>query len=92
MGVRLDKDDINAVANSRFYRRVGARYLLGLAAVVVAITLLKNWWFGMPFPVAYGLYGISGLVFFMLYSRNQGKKRAELWKEIKQKGVETPEE
>ncbi len=87
--VKFTKDDINAVANSRFYRKSGVKILL-LWAIVVLIVLQAVVWFPMiSIQTYYAMCGAVTVGFLVLYSKKQREVRRELWKGIEGDGVET---
>ncbi len=86
--VNFSKDDIDAVANHRFYKRSGQKLLMLWALIILALLQLVVW---LPIINNYTYYGISFIVtlwFVAYYSRKQNKVRNELRKEI---GIEVSE-
>lgn len=80
--VRFSKDDINAVANNRFYRKTGLKILMGAIIILLALSMLVNYLQVIHPYVYYGLCGVTAIVFVYIYSSKQAKARKELWREI----------
>jgi Ca2+/Na+ antiporter len=79
---KFEKDDINAVANSRFFRKSGQRYLMLLAIVIMGLAIVTNTLQLIPYPVYYGAIVVSAIVFVYFYAKRQREVRKELWKSI----------
>jgi hypothetical protein len=84
--VKFTKDDINAVANGRFYRKTGIKMLLVFAIVVLGIYILMTVFTSIAPVMWFSIYGLVGIFFMYLYSRKQREVRKELWKGIKGEG------
>ena len=80
--VKFSKSDINAVANSRFYKLMGLKLLLGLAVAILVVAAIVNYVEGFPMWVAWVLYAIEALTFVYIYSKGQAKIRRQLWHEL----------
>ena len=79
---KFSKSDINAVANSRFYKLMGLKLLLGLAVAILVVAAIVNYVEGFPMWVAWVLYAIEALTFVYIYSKGQAKIRRQLWHEL----------
>jgi len=86
--IKFSKDDINAVANSRFYRKTGIKLLMLVVIALLAFSILTNNFRILPINVYYGLCAGLAVGFVYLYSRKQSKARKELWKEIGREEIE----
>jgi hypothetical protein len=80
--IKFDKNDISAVANSRFFRKAGLRILLGWALVLFIVTALYNFLNIMPSALAYILISVSSIVAVYLYGKKQTEVRVKLWENI----------
>ena len=80
--VKFTKSDINAVANSRFYKATGIKLLLALAAAILVVAVLVNTFEGFPVGLAYGLFAAEAIAFVWQYSKRQSKVRKQLWHEL----------
>ncbi len=76
--VKLSKDDIIAVANNRFFRKLGMKLLMAWAIVILAFAILTLTLRILPLPFYYGLSGIVTAVFLFVYSKKQNRMRNEL--------------
>ncbi len=76
--VKFSKDDIAAVANSRFYRKVGVKLLMAWAIVVLAFAILTLTLRILPLQVYYGLSIAVTVGFLYIFSRKQKIVRDEL--------------
>ncbi len=76
--VKFTKEDIAAVANSRFYRKTGMKLLMAWAIVVLAFAMLTITVQLIPL-FAYYSFGIATtIVFLYIYSKKQRQVRDEL--------------
>ena len=80
--VKFSKSDINSVANSRFYRKTGIKLLMILAIVILVNAIAVNNLHFFSVNVGYGIYAVAAILFVFIYSRQQGKVRKQLWREI----------
>lgn len=85
--VKFTKDDINAVANSRFYRKTGVKYLMLLAIVVLGLATLTRTFQWLPQVAYYALNALVAVVFVYFYSTKQRVVRKELWHGIEGDGI-----
>lgn len=90
MTVTFEREDINAVANSRYFRKTGQRYLTILAIVILGLAMVFNYSKGnFPFPAYIAACGVSAIIFLYKYAKGQRAVRKALWKMINEKGVDT---
>ncbi len=78
VNVKFTKDDIAAVANSRFYRKSGMKMLMAWAIIILAFAMFTM---TLQFIPLYAYYGLSILVtigFIFFYSKKQKQARIEL--------------
>lgn len=83
--VKFSRYDINAVANSRFYRKSGQQLLMGLAIVVLLLVMAIRYIPNMTalgYNISYTVCGAIALVFVFVYSRKQSRARKELWRQL----------
>lgn len=76
--VKFSKDDIAAVANSRFYRKTGMKLLMAWAIIILAFAIFTLTFRLLPLQVYYGLSGVVTVIFLYLYSKKQSRVRKEL--------------
>lgn len=86
--VRFTKEDINAVGNSRFYRKTGIKILLIWAIILMAILTAMSWFPNVHLYVYYGLLLATVLGFVWYYGKRQRESRKELWEGIEGDGIE----
>lgn len=86
--IRFTKQDINAVANNRFYRRTGVKLLMLLIIVVLGLAVFTTTFKLIPIPIYYGLSGLAAAIIFYIYSKKQQKARKEFWDSIEGGGIE----
>ncbi len=67
---KFTKEDVDAVAKSRFYRKTGIRMLMLLIIAILAVMILATFRVIAPY-VYYGLCGLSAVVFLYIYARKQ---------------------
>ena len=80
--VKLDKDDIAALANSRFYKKVGQKLMMAWALIVVVLAMLTFTVHVIPLPLYYGLaIAVTG-TFLVIFSRKQKIVREELRQQV----------
>lgn len=88
--MKFTKEDINAVANSRFYRKTGLKLLMLLAIVILGLSSMSTWAPNLIPPYAYyGLYAGAAMLVFWQYAKKQRQVRKELWKSIEGDGIES---
>lgn len=80
--IKFTKSDINAVANSRFYRKTGIKYLLGLGIILLIVAMLVNTFSVVPLIAGYSICAVVAIGFVYFYQRGQSKMRKELWNEL----------
>lgn len=76
--VRFTKEDISAVANSRFYRKTGVKLMMAWAIVILAFAMVSLTFRLIPLSVYYGLSIAATIGFIFSYSKKQAKIREEL--------------
>jgi 1,4-dihydroxy-2-naphthoate octaprenyltransferase len=81
----LDKNDIAAAANSRYFRRNGVKLLMIWAAVMFLILILTNYISLLPGWLSFILIALSSVIFVWLYSRKQTEVRVRLTHNIDEK-------
>ncbi len=85
--VRITKDDVNAMANGRFFRKTGMRLLMILAIVVLGLATLNTTVRVLP-NIAYYILEIGSVLGFMfVFSKKQRESRKELRMYFEQHGV-----
>jgi len=90
--IKFTKEDINAVANSRFYRKTGIKLLMLLAISILGLAMLTTTLRLLSPYLYYGLTAVVALVFFYVYGKKQRKSRNELWQGIEGDGAEATKE
>lgn len=80
--LKFTKADVNAVANSRFYRTKGLKILLLWAVVVLVLLQAVAWFPVIPIYVYYASCCVATVGFVGLYSKKQRESRLELWRGI----------
>lgn len=80
--VQFTKEDINAVAASRFFRGFGMTLLLGWVVLIGILAMLTSTYPIIPVLVYYGLNMVITIAVFLVYIRKQSKIRKELWQGI----------
>jgi hypothetical protein len=79
---KLTREDINALANSRFYKRTGQKILMGAGIIILVLLLLTNQLRIIP-PVGYYIaVAVVALGFVTLYGKKQREYKRELAKGI----------
>ena len=86
---KFTKDDINAVANSRFYRKVGLKILMLWAIVILVLIQAVYWLPSVPIYVYYALCLLATVGFLAWYTKKQRESRQSFWKEIEGNGAES---
>lgn len=84
--VKFTKADINAVAGARYFRKGGVTLLMGLAIIILCLSIVARF-IGLALsPLSLTLYytvcGIVTLAFLWFYSHGQAKIRRELWRQL----------
>jgi len=87
--VKFTPDDINAVANSRFYKKTGLKILMLWVIIVLVISQLAAWFPTAPVAIYYAAYSIVTVISVYLYAKKQRDARRELWKGIEGDSIET---
>jgi hypothetical protein len=85
--VKFTRDDINAVANSRFYRKSGLKLLMIATIVALGVYILMGVFPNVPIGIWYSAWGLGIVYFMFVYARKQRQARKELWKGIKGDGI-----
>lgn len=76
---KFTNEDINAVANSRYYKKSGLKLLMGWGIIILALFQLMQWFPVIPYQYYYAAMCISIVVFMYMYAKGQRKNRKELW-------------
>ena len=79
---KLGTEDINAVANSRFYRKTGLKLLMAFGIVIMGLALITRTWNILPVYLYYGLNLGAAVIFVYVYGKKQRETRKELWQGI----------
>lgn len=80
--VQFTKEDINAVAASRFFKAEGMVILMGWVIVIGALAFLTTYLPIIP-PLVYYILNLGvTIIFFYVYTNKQRKLRKELWQGI----------
>lgn len=90
--IRFDKNDISAVANSRFFRRAGLKMLMIFAVIMLAIVSITNYVSIVPVFAGYGALSVCSLIFVYLYGKKQTEIRVKLWENIERSRIEKQKE
>ena len=80
VNIKLTKEDLNSVANSRFYRKTGLKLLMIVAIVMLGLATLTATFHFIPPVVYYVLCGLAAIAFVFVFSKKQSEARRELWK------------
>ena len=83
--VKFTKADINAVAGARFFKETGRSLLMGLAIIILGLSVGVKYIPDMTilyYTIYYALIGFATLSFIWVYSRKLSKVRKALWKQI----------
>ncbi|MBU2118741.1 MAG: hypothetical protein KJ954_14230, partial [Alphaproteobacteria bacterium] len=80
--VQFTKEDINAVAASRFFRGFGMTLLLGWVVLIGILAMLTSTFPIIPVLVYYVLNMFITIGVFLVYIKKQSKIRKELWQGI----------
>lgn len=83
--MKFTKQDINAVASGRFYRKTGVQLLMALVIILLAMSVAVRYIpdiTSLGYNIYYTLCGLVGLGFIYIYSRKQAKVRKELWRQL----------
>jgi hypothetical protein len=83
--LKLNSQDINAVANRRFFDEIGQKLLMGTAVIILALILLLKILPGMPLSVYYVLIATIAVIlggFIVIYRRKQLKFKREFAKTV----------
>jgi hypothetical protein len=84
--IKFTKDDINAVANGRFYRKTGIKLLMLFAIAVLGIYIMSSALNTVSPIIWASVYAIVAIYFMYVYAKKQREVRKELWKGIKGEG------
>ena len=80
--VKLNKEDINILANHRYFKKTGSRLLLVAAFIVLALATLSNTYSILPIPLAYGGIIVAGVGTAYFYMKGQKVVRDQFRKEL----------
>jgi hypothetical protein len=92
MAVKLSKRDINAIANSRYFSKVGMKLVIGMIAIMVVMYMLVTWVSAIPSYVFYIVMGLAVLALIMIYDRGQRALFKKYWKRLEDAGFVTKDE
>jgi hypothetical protein len=76
--VKLDKDDIAALANSRFFKKMGQKLMMAWALIVVVLAMLTLTVKVLPLSLYYGIAIVVTGIFLVIFSRKQRAEREGL--------------
>lgn len=79
---KLSKADINAVANSRYYRSKGGFTLIVATFILVILLSIYQRATLMPPLIFFSLLAFVALGFIWIYSRGQSKIRKDVWAQL----------
>ncbi len=77
--LKLTKDDLNAVAINRFYRKTGLSLLMMFAIVVLGLATLTTTFNIIPVFVYYGLLVVCVVVFVFVFAKKQREAKRDFW-------------
>lgn len=89
--VKFSKADINAVAGARFFKGTGRSLLMGLAIIILLLSIGVKYIpdaTALHYNIYYALCGVIALVFIYIYSHKQAKVRKELWHKLGRHEIE----
>jgi len=67
---KFTKEDVDAVAKSRFYRKNGIRMLMLLIITILAVMILATFRIIPPYAY-YGLCGLAAVIFLYVFTKGQ---------------------
>lgn len=76
--VKLNDDDIAALANSRFYKKTGQKLMMAWALIVAILAVFTMTVKVLPLPLYYAMAIVVTGVFLVIFSRKQKVVRNEL--------------
>lgn len=79
--IKFTKQDIAAVANSRFIRGTGSRILMQLAIAILGLALLYQFRV-LPYLIYISLCGVVAFGFFWYFTKKQAEAKKSFWKGI----------
>ena len=85
--LRITKDDVNAMANARFFRKVGMRLVMGFIIIVLGLYALNVRVQFVPDMVYYSLEAAAVVAFMFVFAKKQRESRKELRNEFEAHGV-----
>jgi len=86
--IKFSKEDINYVANGRFYKKTGQKILMLAGILALALVNMMRWLPMLPDAVYYGLFLVSAVALIYAYGKKQRQARKELWDGIEGDGQE----
>jgi len=92
MTIKLGKSDINAIANSRYFKKTGMKLVVGMIAIMVVMYALVTWVSVIPPYIFYIVMGVSVFGLIILYDRGQRKLFKKYWKRLQDEGIVTKDE
>ncbi len=75
----LQPEDMKAVANSRFNRKVGIKLLMLLTIIMLGLATVTRTFPILPAWAFYSLLGISAFVILSIYTKKQRDAQKEMW-------------
>ena len=76
--VKLNEDDISALANSSFYKKTGQKLMMAWALIIAILAVFTMTVKVLPLSLYYGLAIVVTGVFLVIFSRKQRVVRNEL--------------
>ena len=76
--VKLNKDDIAALANSRFYKKTGQKLMLAWALVIAILSMMTMTVRVLPLSLYYGIAIVITGVFLVIFTKKQRVVRKDL--------------
>lgn len=83
--VKFTRADINAVAGARFFKETGRSLLMGLAIIILGLSVGMKYipeMTALYYNIYYAVCGLIALIFIYVYSRKQAKVRKRLWRQL----------
>jgi hypothetical protein len=80
---KLSVEDVNAIANARFFKQTGQKLLMGMTIVILGLAVVARYLTLTPLGINifYTIFGMVALSFIWVYTRKQAKNRKEFhWK------------
>lgn len=76
--VKLNKDDIAALANSRFYKKTGQKLMLAWALVIAILSMMTMTVRVLPLSLYYGIAIVITGIFLVIFTKKQRVVRKDL--------------